>query len=63
MNNEEFVAWGRAENEARKKDLANLASPDDLERAKKAAKARRRAANLTAGQAARAVKAAQMEDR
>jgi hypothetical protein len=63
MTTEELVAWGATENAARKADLANIKSETDLQRAKDAAAKRRKAVGLTAGQAAKWVKEAQMKER
>ncbi len=63
MTNTELLEWGKAENTARKADLANVKSQADLERAQAAAAERRKAVGLSAGAAATWVKQAQLSER
>lgn len=55
----ELLEWGQTEDATRKAELAGVRSSDDLQRVQRAARKRRNAAGLSAGQAVYAVQLAQ----
>lgn len=59
---DQWLAWARKERDARKTELAKMDSAESLKRIQAATKKRRNSVGLSAGQAANAVRAADMAD-
>jgi len=63
MTREELIEWGRKEDKIRKTDLESVHSQTNLKIIQDAAKKRRKAVGLSAGQAVLAVTLAQKAER
>lgn len=57
----QMLEWGTGEDALRKQELKAVESQGDLERVQKAASRRRRSAGLSSGQAATAIRMAQLK--